>query len=386
MTTWRIPYNHPFFGATERVNLEQVLLSGHVYGDGAFTKQAEHLLQTLTGSPHVLLTGSCTSALELAALLADIRQGDEVIMPSWTFASTANAFVLRHAIPVFVDVCPATLTLDLKAVESAMTSRTRAVVAVNYAGFGPDMETLVAMCQQHALVLIEDAAQAAGACRNGVHYGTFGQFGCLSFHGTKNIVAGEAGALLLNDKALALRAEIVREKGTDRSRFLRGEVDKYTWRECGSSYLPSEFAAAILCAQLESEQTINDKRRTIWQRYQNGLSELARQGCIRIAQPDSSDTGNGHIYWLMCEDLVTRQTLLRNLAAVGIQAVTHYIPLHDSPAGIRFGRSSGRMKVTDDAANTLVRLPIWPDMSPEQTDDVIQTVIDFFRRAKAGTV
>lgn len=379
MTDWRIPYNRPFFGARERANLEQVLASGHVYGDGTFTKESERLLRSLTGSRHVLLTGSCTSALELAALLADIRQGDEIIMPSWTFASTANAFVLRHAVPVFVDVCEETLTLDLEQVQHAMTSRTRAVVAVNYAGFGPDMQALQALCRDHRLVLIEDAAQGIGAFRNGRHYGTFGDFGCLSFHGTKNIVAGEGGALLLDDAALALRAEVLREKGTDRSRFLRGEVDKYTWRECGSSYLPSEFAAAVLAAQLESAGTITEGRRAVWSRYRAGFSDLLSKGRIRIAQPDPTDTGNGHIFWLLCRDASERAALNSHLASAGIYAITHYVPLHSAPAGIRFGRAQGNLPVTNTAASTLLRLPIWASMPTEQIDDVINAVHDFYR-------
>lgn len=378
MSTWRIPYNRPFLVKREREYLDQVLTSGHVYGDGAFTRRSEQLLRALTGAPHVLLTGSCTSALELAALLAEIRPGDEVIMPSWTFSSTANAVVLRSAIPVFVDVSPETLTLDLMAVAAAITPRTRAVIVVNYAGFGPDMAALIALCRKHGLLLIEDAAQAAGARRDGVHYGAFGDFGCLSFHGTKNIVAGEGGALLLADDALAERAEILREKGTDRSRFLRGEVDKYTWREFGSSFLPSEFAAAVLCAQLESETLINDSRRAVWLRYQQGLAPLAQEGHIRLAHPDPADSGNGHIYWLLCRDATAREALRKSLATAGIQAITHYVPLHSAPAGIQYGRTSGEMVVTDMVADTLLRLPIWPEMPDAMIDDVITAVFAFF--------
>lgn len=384
MSNWRIPYNRPHFGAREREYLDRVLTSGHVYGDGAFTRQSEQHLRELARVPHVLLTGSCTSALELSALLADIQAGDEVIMPSWTFSSTANAFVLRAAVPVFVDVSPDTLTIDLGAVEAAITPRTRAVVAVNYAGFGPDMPALVALCRRHGLLLVEDAAQAAGARRDGIHYGTFGDFGCLSFHGTKNIVAGEGGALLLSDDALAGRAEILREKGTDRSRFLRGEVDKYTWREFGSSFLPSEFAAAVLCAQLESEPAINDARRAVWKRYQQGLLPLAGEGHIRLASPHPADSGNGHIYWLLCRDIDTREALRHALAAAGIQSITHYVPLHSAPAGIHFGRTAGSLQVTDAAADTLLRLPIWAGMPAAMVDDVIAAVTGFFRQRSTG--
>ncbi|MCD6059714.1 MAG: TDP-4-keto-6-deoxy-D-glucose transaminase [Moraxellaceae bacterium] len=378
MGTWRIPYNQPHFGPRERANLESVLAGGHSQGDGPFTKKAERQLRELTGSGHVLLTGSCTSALELCALLADLRAGDEVIMPSWTFSSTANAFVLRQATPVFVDVSPETLTLDLGAVERAITPRTRGVVVVNYAGFGPDMQALDALCRAYGLILFEDAAQAVGATQSGRHYGTFGKLGCYSFHGTKNIVAGEAGALLTDDAELALRAEILREKGTDRSLFLRGEVDKYTWRECGSSYLPSEFAAAVLMAQLEAEPHINGRRRHIWQRYQAGLAGLARAGQLALAAPLPQDSGNGHIFWLQCRDAETLGALRGHLLEAGINAVTHYVPLHSAPAGQRYGRTVGPLDVTDRAAETLLRLPVWADMPDEAVDTVLEAVSDFF--------
>jgi dTDP-4-amino-4,6-dideoxygalactose transaminase len=373
-----IPYNNPKFGQQERVNLEEVLQSGHIYGNGTFTRKVEEQLQELTGVANVLLTNSCTSALEMAGLLMDISPGDEVIMPSWTFTSTANPFVLRKARPVFVDVTQDTLTLDIGKTEAAITTQTRAVVAVNYGGFGPDMMSLQSLCRKNNLVLIEDAAQGIGAFRNQQHYGSFGDFGCLSFHGTKNVVGGEAGALLIRDDKLMERAEILREKGTDRSSFIRGEVKKYTWQDVGSSYLPSEFAAAVLSAQLKSETDITSTRRQIWNDYNAGLKPLALEGKIRLANPDPTDAGNGHIFWLLTNDTQQRAQLQTFLSDAGIQALTHYVSLHDSPAGLRYARTSELCPITEAASHTLLRLPIWPGMTAEDVETVIAAVKLFF--------
>ena len=312
-------------------------------------------------------------------MLSGLSRGDEVIMPSWTFTSTANAFVLRGCVPVFVDVSPTTLTLDLAAAERAITKATRAIVSVNYGGSGPDMAGLRAICDRHGLILVEDAAQAIGAKHQGIHYGTFGRFGCLSFHSSKNIVAGEGGALLVNDPNDAVKAEIFREKGTDRSRFLRGEVDKYSWCDFGSSFLLPEIAAAMLGVQLRAVREITEARVAVWLRYHESLAELVAAGDIRVPQPSASDSGNGHIYWVMCRDSQSREALRAHLATEGICAVTHYVPLHSAPAGRRFGRVAGNMAVTDDAGATLLRLPLWAGMQDADTNMVIDAVKGFFR-------
>lgn len=386
MSNWRIPFNKPSISAIERSLIVEALDCGQIHGDGPYTRSAEAAIRDLTGTGHVLLTSSGTGALELSALLLDAEPGQEVIMPSWTFSSTANAFCLRGLVPVFVDVTPDTLTLDIAAVRAACNERTCAIVVVNYGGFGPDMAAFVALAREKNIALIEDAAQAAGARRDGRHYGTFGSMGCLSFHGTKNIVSGEGGALMLANDELIDRAEVLREKGTDRSRFLRGETDKYTWRDLGSSYLPPEPAAALLTAQLRRESEINGARRRIWARYQSAMAPLAASGRIRLAQPSVADSGNGHIFWMICDSPAARDALRRHLGERGIQTATHYVPLHDSPAGVRFGRSSGAYPVTQMAADRLLRLPMWADLTAAQVDEVVDAVLGYFAGAGASIV
>lgn len=340
-------------------------------GDGRFTKQCHVWLEQHTGTSRALLTHSCTAALEMAALLLDIAPGDEVIMPSYTFVSTANAFVLRGGIPVFVDIREDTLNLDERQIEAAITSRTRAIVPVHYASVACEMDSIMEIARRHELAVVEDAAQAVGATYRGRALGSIGTLGTYSFHETKNIIAGEGGALLVNDGALAARAEIIREKGTDRSRFFRGEVDKYTWQEVGSSFLPSEILAAFLWAQLEEAEAINNKRRRLWESYHAGLAELEGEGILRRPIVPSGCVHNGHIYYVLLTDARQRQHVLDALAKDGIQATYHYVPLHSSPGGKRYGRAQGDLPITDRSWERLVRLPLSPGLSNSEQSRII---------------
>jgi dTDP-4-amino-4,6-dideoxygalactose transaminase len=340
-------------------------------GDGRFTEQCHTWLEQHTGTRRALLTHSCTAALEMAALLLDIAPGDEVIMPSYTFVSTANAFVLRGGIPVFVDIREDTLNLDERQIEAAITPRTRAIVPVHYAGVACEMDAIMEIARRHRLAVVEDAAQAIGATYKRRALGSIGTLGAYSFHETKNIIAGEGGALLVNDGALAARAEIIREKGTDRSRFFRGEVDKYTWQEVGSSFLPSEILAAFLWAQLEQAEAINNKRRRLWENYHTRLAELEVRGLLRRPVLPSGCIHNGHIYYVLLTDARQRRGVLDALARHGIQATYHYVPLHSSPGGKRYGRAHGDLPVTDSSWERLVRLPLWPGLSESDQDRII---------------
>jgi dTDP-4-amino-4,6-dideoxygalactose transaminase len=319
--------------------------------------------------------------LEMAAILCDVQAGDEVIMPSYTFVSTANAFVLRGAVPVFVDIRPDTLNLDETQVEAAITPKTRVIVPVHYAGAPCEMNALMAVAGQHGLRVVEDAAQAMLSRYRGRSAGTIGHLGCFSFHETKNLISGEGGALLINDPDLAERAEIIREKGTNRSQFFRGAVDKYTWVDIGSSFLPSELIGAFLWAQLEHAQAITARRRAICIRYAEGLRHLADAGLVSLPQPDPEDLqSNGHMFYLLARDLDQRTALLAHLKAAGIYAVFHYVPLHDAPAGRRFGRSHGDLPVTRDVADRLLRLPLYYSLHDSEVDQVIDAVNTFFRK------
>ncbi len=340
-------------------------------GDGRFTRQCHAWLEQRTGTRRALLTHSCTAALEMAALLLDIVPGDEIIMPSHTFVSTANAFVLRGGVPVFVDIREDTLNLDEKQIESAITPRTRAIVPVHYAGIACEMDTIVEIAGRHGVAVVEDAAQAVGSTYKERALGSIGTLGAYSFHETKNIIAGEGGALLVNDGALASRAEIIREKGTDRSRFFRGEVDKYTWQEVGSSFLPSEILAAFLWAQLEEADAINNTRRKLWKNYHLGLAELETRGLLRRPTVPSGCTYNGHIYYVLLTDAHLRQGVLDALSRDGIQATFHYVPLHSSPGGKRYGRSHGDLPVTEQSWQRLIRLPISRSLSDSDQERVI---------------
>lgn len=354
------------------------MVNRHISGDGPFTDQCNRWLEHRFACPRALLTHSCTAALEMAAILCDIKPGDEVIMPSFTFVTTATAFVLRGGIPVFIDVKPDTLCLDEELIGPAITSKTRAIVPVHYAGVGCAMDEILAIAQQHDLRVIEDAAQGLFSTFRGRFLGTMGHLGCLSFHETKNIISGEGGALLINDERLIERAEIIREKGTNRSKFFRGEVDKYTWVDIGSSFLPSELVSAFLYAQLEHAERITNTRCRIFQQYYDLLRPLEQAGYIRLPTISNECSSNGHLFYIITQSLDVRTKLIEHLKMNGILAVFHYVPLHSSPAGVRYGRTSGKMSVTDQVSNTLLRLPMYYEMSDHDVEVVVQTIMEFF--------
>jgi dTDP-4-amino-4,6-dideoxygalactose transaminase len=340
-------------------------------GDGPFTKRCHRWLEQKTGCSKALLTHSCTAALEMAALLLDIQPGDEIIMPSYTFVSTANAFVLRGGVPVFVDIREDTLNLDERLIEAAITPKTRAIVPVHYAGVACEMDTILEIAWRHGLKVLEDAAQAVMASYKGRALGSIGDLGAYSFHETKNVISGEGGALLVNDSALSLRAEIIREKGTDRSRFFRGEVDKYTWQEVGSSFLPGELIAAFLWAQLEEAERITNDRLASWARYHELLEPLEAKGILRRPVVPDGCQHNAHMYYVLLAPGFDRQHVLDKLKRNEIYSVFHYVPLHSSPAGQRFGRVHGSLEITARQSERLIRLPLWVGLSPENQERVV---------------
>jgi dTDP-4-amino-4,6-dideoxygalactose transaminase len=381
MTSSRIPFNRPALAGSELDYVREVLESRHLSGDGPFTKRCHAELERATGTARALLTHSGTAALEMAALLANVGPGDEVIMPSFTFVSTANAFALRGATPVFVDIRDDTLNLDESMVADAVTDRTRAIVPVHYAGVGCAMDALQAVADRHDLMVIEDAAQGVGARWRGQSLGAIGDLGCLSFHETKNVVSGEGGALLVNRDSLVERAEIIREKGTNRSRFFRGQVDKYTWIDVGSSYLPSDILAAVLLAQLESADALLKARLALWTRYHDAFESLERDGLVRRPFVPADCEHNGHMYYLRLPSLEARTALISSMVASSIHPVFHYIPLHSSPAGRRLARAHGeQLPVTDQVSETLVRLPMWPGLESD-IERVIAAVLEHTMKA-----
>ncbi|NJR66893.1 MAG: dTDP-4-amino-4,6-dideoxygalactose transaminase [Leptolyngbyaceae cyanobacterium CRU_2_3] len=372
-----IPFNQPLISQREMEYVSEAVSKGNLTGDGAFTQRCQAWLTTKIGCSNALITHSCTAALEMAAILADIQPGDEVIMPSYTFVSTANAFVLRGAVPVFVDIRPDTLNLDETQVEAAITGKTKAIAPIDYAGVSCEMDTLKAIADEHNLMIIEDAAQAIMSRYKGKPVGSLGHMAALSFHQTKNIISGEGGALLINDPVLMERAEIIREKGTNRSKFFRGEVDKYTWVDLGSSYLPSDLISALLLAQLEQAECIQQRRHEIWQYYHEAFADLeAYQQVQRPTIPENCQH-NAHIYYLLMQDLETRTDLLAYLKSRGVQSTFHYVPLHSSPAGRKYGRTSGSLKVTDDLSDRLLRLPLGGGMDLREAEYVISGVRTF---------
>lgn len=372
-----IPFGKPFIIGKELFYIAQAVMNGSIAGDGEFTHRCQQWLETNLSCRKALLTTSCTTALEMSAILADIGPGDEVIMPSFTFVSTANAFVLRGGIPVFVDIRPDTLNLDERLVEAAITEKTKAVVAVHYAGLPCAMEALKQICQRHGLRLIEDAAQAILAHDEGQALGTIGDLGCLSFHETKNVISGEGGALLINDPALIERAEVIWQKGTNRKAFFRGAVDKYTWVDIGSSFLPNELTAAFLFAQLEHAKRINAHRRHLYEKYVELLRPLEERGQLELPKSPAS-RANGHIFYLLCRSGTERTALIQHLKSRQVSAVFHYVPLHDSPAGQRYGRACGDLPVTSDISVRLLRLPMYSDMGQEQVRRVAGAVSEFY--------
>jgi dTDP-4-amino-4,6-dideoxygalactose transaminase len=369
-----IPFNRPFVTGREFHYVREAIENGHLSGSGPFTERCNRWLEQRVGSEQALLTHSCTAALEMAAMLLDIGPGDEVVMPSFTFVSAANAVVLRGGTPVFVDVRPDTLNMDESQVEPAISPKTRAVFAVHYAGVGCAMNELLAIAAEARTPLVEDAAQGILASYDGRPLGSFGSLAALSFHETKNVHSGEGGALLINDARLAERSEILLDKGTNRRRFFRGQVDKYSWVDIGSSYAPSEINAAFLWAQLEDAEAITERRRAIWHAYHEAFADLEDRGIARRPVVPSACSHNAHMYYLLLPDLETRSRFIDDLKQAGIYAVFHYVPLHSSDAGRRFGRMVGDLAVTDEISGRLVRLPLWPGMSDEDVDRVIDAV------------
>lgn len=354
-----IRFNKPFLTGKELGYISQAHMNGQLAGDGPFTKRCHDWLEARTGARKALLTHSCTAALEMAALLIDVQPGDEIIMPSYTFVSTANAFVLRGGTPVFVDIRPDTLNIDEALVEAAITPKTRAIVPVHYAGVGCEMDAIMDIAQRHGLLVIKDAAQGIMSTYKGRALGAIGHLGAYSFHETKNIISGEGGALLVNDARLAERAEIIREKGTNRSQFFRGQVDKYTWIDVGSSYLPGEVIAAFLWAQMEEASYITQRRLDVWAQYHEMLEPLESAGVLRRPVVPDHCKHNAHMYYVLLDSLFTRTRVIEALKAQGINSVFHYVPLHSAPAGQRYARTSGSLNYTDNIADRLLRLPLW---------------------------
>jgi dTDP-4-amino-4,6-dideoxygalactose transaminase len=369
-----VPFNRPYLTGRELEYIKRAHANGHLAGQGEFARLSSEWLQARFGSPRALLTHSCTAALEMCAILADIGPGDEVIMPSFTFVSTANAFVLRGATPVFVDIRPDTLNLDERLLSDAISERTKAIIPVHYAGVACEMDDIMAFAADHGLLVIEDAAQAVLSTYRGRPLGGIGDLAALSFHETKNVISGEGGALLVNDPRFATRAEVILEKGTNRSQFFRGEVDKYTWVDIGSSYLPGEIVAAFLFAQFEHADQITARRLAIWSRYHEAFAEAERDGLLRRPIVPDDREHNAHMYYVLLPDLETRTRLIEALRAEKVHSVFHYVPLHSSPQGSRVGRVSGSLPVTDVTSERLVRLPLWLGVECEQ-DRVIEGVL-----------
>jgi dTDP-4-amino-4,6-dideoxygalactose transaminase len=366
----QIPFNKPYMTGKELWLIAQAHANGHLSGDGPFTKLCHAWLERKTGAAKALLTHSCTAALEMAAILADFEPGDEVIMPSYTFVSTANAFVLRGGVPVFVDVRADTLNIDEHLIEAAITSKTKAICVVHYAGVSCEMDSILKIAHRHGLMVIEDAAQAIMSTYKGRPLGTIGELGALSFHETKNIISGEGGALLCRDPRLAERAEVIREKGTNRSLFFRGQVDKYTWVDVGSSFLPGEITAAFLKAQMDEAESITARRLAIWARYHAWAESHERAGRLRRPIVPTHCGHNAHMYYLLLPSLEHRTRFISAMKQAGVGTVFHYIPLHSSPAGQRFSKSNGMLEVTTNISDRLVRLPLWIGLEA-QLDSVL---------------
>ena len=364
--TQMIPFNKPYFTGKELDYIRQSHEIGNLSGDGAFTHKVNAWLKEQANSNKALLTHSCTAALEMAAILADIQPDDEVIMPSYTFVSTANAFVLRGGVPVFVDIRPDTLNIDEKLIEAAITPRTKAIAPVHYAGVGCEMDTIMQIAKKHNLLVIEDAAQGVMSSYKGKALGAIGHLGAYSFHETKNIISGEGGALLINDEEFELRAEIIREKGTNRSQFYRGQVDKYTWQDMGSSYLPGEDIAAFLYAQLEHAEDITNKRLAIWKTYHDAFESLEQKGELRRPIIPAECQHNAHMYYILLDSLEHRTKMIEKFKKQDIHPVFHYIPLHNAPAGKKFARAHGDLKHTEDLSERLLRLPLWVGLAEQQ--------------------
>lgn len=374
-----IPFNKPPFVGKELKYIEEAVNCHKLCGDGQFTKKCNDYLEKITKSEKVLLTTSCTHAIEMAAILADIGPGDEVIMPSYTFVSTANAFVLRGARAVFVDIRPDTMNIDENLIEAAITDKTKAIVPVHYAGVSCEMDAILDIAERHQLAVIEDAAQGIMSTYKGKILGTIGDYGCYSFHETKNISMGEGGALLIRDAANIEKAEIIREKGTNRSKFFRGEIDKYSWVEQGSSYLPSELNAAYLWGELEAAEIIYEDRMRSWDTYWTQLSPLAGKGCIELPVIPEHCVHNAHMFYIKTRDLEERTKLIQHLKEHKIGAVFHYIPLHSSEAGKRFGRFHGEDRYTTRESERLLRLPMYYGLNSDEIEMITECVKQFYK-------
>lgn len=375
-----IRFNVPPYVGKETEYMKAAIDSHKICGDGEFTKRCNAWIEEHTGTAKALLTTSGTQALEMAALLSDIQPGDEVILPSYTFVSTANAFVLRGAKLVFVDIRPDTMNIDEKLIEDAITDKTRAIVPVHYAGVGCEMDTIMDIAKRHNLVVVEDAAQGVNAFYKGRALGSIGDYGCFSFHETKNYSMGEGGAILINRPEQIEDAEIIREKGTDRSRFFRGQVDKYTWVNIGSSFLPSDINAAYLMAQLEMADEINENRLQSWTRYNEGLQDLAQEGVIELPYIPEECTHNAHMFYIKTKDMEERKALISYLKERDIAAVFHYVPLHSASAGLRFGRFHGEDRYTTKESERLLRLPMYYNLSESDQQKVIDAVHGFYHK------
>ena len=373
-----IPFNIPPFIKECSTSVEKAITNRKICGDGPITKETSELLAKITGAPKVLFTTSGTSALELAAILLDIKEGDEVILPSFTFVSTANAFALRGATLVFVDVDEKTMNISPECIEKAITPKTKVIVPVHYAGVCCDMQAISELAKKYQIAVVEDAAQAVTSTYNGKQAGTLSDFGCFSFHETKNFSMGEGGAIVINNPKYIERAEIIREKGTNRSRFFRGQVDKYTWVDIGSSYLPSELNVAYLLPQLQNHESITKKRMEIWQKYHDAFLPLEQEGKIVRMQVPENCIHNAHMYYFKTKDIKERSELIEYLKTKDIMAVFHYIPLHSATAGLLFGRFNGEDKITTSHSERLVRLPMYYELSLEETECVIKAVFSFY--------
>jgi dTDP-4-amino-4,6-dideoxygalactose transaminase len=382
--TINIPFNKPCVVGSELIYVGQAVAGGHASGDGPFTRCAQRLMEERFGAQRVLLTTSCTAALEMAALLCGLGPGDEVILPSYTFVSTANAIVLRGATPVFVDIRPDTLNIDERLIEAAITPRTRAIFPVHYAGVACEMDEIMAIARDHHLLVVEDAAQGVFAKYKDQWLGTIGHLGCYSFHETKNFSCGEGGALVVNVKSLEKRAELLREKGTNRSQFLRGQVDKYTWVDIGSSYALSDMLAAFLLGQLENMEKITTRRRSIFERYATILAPLAERGQIGIPFAPEHCATNHHMFYVLAADLEERTALIAHLRQVGILAVFHYVPLHSSPFARSLGAQKASLPVTNDISGRLLRLPMYYDLSDREVVEIARNVTEFYGRRPGG--
>lgn len=374
-----IPFNVPPFTGNEMKYIREAVDNQKICGDGPFTKRCSAWMEEHTGTSRALLTTSCTHANELAVLLLDLQPGDEVIMPSFTFVSSADAYVLRGAVPVFVDIRPDTMNIDENLIEDAITERTKAIEVVHYAGVGCNMDKIMEIADKYHLYVIEDAAQAVNAYYNGKALGTFGDFGCYSFHETKNYSMGEGGALLIRDPGYIDAAEIIREKGTNRSQYYRGQVDKYTWMNYGSSYLPSDMNAAYLWAQLELAEEINAKRISVWNYYQEALRDLVDRGLIEVPYVPKECTHNAHMFYVKTKDLQERTDFIAFMDQKGIMTPFHYVPLHTAPAGRKYARFHGEDRYTTSESDRLVRLPLFYAITEEQMEYVVRMTKEFYR-------